>query len=692
MKKIRKKLRIKNRLIEYISTNRLFLAYMILSFITTLLVRHYTIGNVWQFAPIVTDLTIILFFGGLGYLIKPKKQFRYYFTATIIYAIVGIANAIYYKFYMSFISFSLLSTISQVGEVQGSIFEKLVLTDFIYILFPIIFYLIHKYLNKTTYYDMVSKVENGKKMCTKILLISVISASLIIINLDKVDFSRLVKQWNREYIVSKFGIITYQINDLFQSVTPKISGLFGYDEAARQFREFYSKLKEERESQDLTNKYTGIFEDKNVIFVHMESIQNFFIDLKINNQELTPTLNKISKEGMYFSDFFPQISTGTSADTEFTINTSLMPTLSGIAFVSNTDKTFVSTQKLLKEQGYYTFSTHGNKSSMWNRNNMHPNLGYDNMFFQDSFEVTKENSIGLGISDQAFYNQLLPIMEKIDEENENYTGTIITLSNHSPFTKTKEGTPELYYTYGKLDLTNQITKLNEKTNEMETIEDNYLEETKLGNYIHSAHYADLAMGEFLENVKNSEHFKDTVFVFYGDHDAKLSSKEYQKFYNYNKKTGEQYTEQDEEYVPYDYFEHEINRKTPLIIWSPNDKLNSKIQGEIPYTMGMIDVQPTLGNMFGFENPFSLGHDIFEIKEDNVVLFPNGNLVTEKIYYNNSKSTHYIRKEGTVLEDNYITDLMAYSEERLEQSNKLVLYDLIIKEGDKIDFPYGDLNE
>lgn len=92
--------------------------------------------------------------------------------------------------------------------------------------------------------------------------------------------------------------------------------MFGYDESTNTFLEFYSKGRKYD-----TNKYTNVFEDMNVIFIHMESIQNFLIDLKVNGVEITPNINKLSKEGMYFSKFYPQISMGTSSDSEFTLST-----------------------------------------------------------------------------------------------------------------------------------------------------------------------------------------------------------------------------------------------------------------------------------------------------------------------------------------------------------------------------------
>ena len=39
---------------------------------------------------------------------------------------------------------------------------------------------------------------------------------------------------------------------------------------------------------------------------HAESIQNFLIDLEVNDIVITPNLNRIAKEGIYFSSFYPQ--------------------------------------------------------------------------------------------------------------------------------------------------------------------------------------------------------------------------------------------------------------------------------------------------------------------------------------------------------------------------------------------------
>ena len=101
------------------------------------------------------------------------------------------------------------------------------------------------------------------------------------------------------------------------------------------------------------------------------------MNLSFNNVEVTPNLNKLAKEGMFFSNFYSQVSVGTSSDSELTYNTSLMPTKSGTAFVSYADRTLITTPKMLKEQGYYVYVMHANNADFWNRRvpDSFPHLG-----------------------------------------------------------------------------------------------------------------------------------------------------------------------------------------------------------------------------------------------------------------------------------------------------------------------------
>ena len=98
---------------------------------------------------------------------------------------------------------------------------------------------------------------------------------------------------------------------------------------------------------------------------------------------------------------------------------------------------------------------------------------------------------------------------------------------------------------------------------------------------------------------------------------------------------------------------------------------------------MIDVQPTLGNMFGFYNKYALGQDIFSIDE-NVVVFPSGNWLTDKVYYNNAKGTHKQLDLKSEIPNGYFEKYNAYAEQLIEVSNSIITYDLIKKVGENPD--------
>ena len=660
--------KIKKNIIEYIISNRLFLSYVVISLISTLVPRGYTIGLGKSILPFITDLGIILIIGSIGYFIKPKNQYKYFFTWICIFSLIGLINSIYYVFYSSFASIGELASLSQTETVTGSIWEKIRIHYLIFIAFPIVFNLIHKKLSSSSYYNFINCIEKSKKMVLSTLIIGILFVSLSFVFAQKSDYSRLKKQWNRLYIVDRFGVLLYQGNDIVQTLTPKINSLFGYEDALKLFNDYYSS--EDNQKYKEKNKYTNILNGYNIIFIHMESIQNFVMDLKFHGEEITPNLNRLAKEGMFFSNFYPQVSTGTSSDTEFTLLSSLMPASSGTVFVSYYNRNYNTIPKILKDNGYFTFSMHGNLASMWNRSKAHPSLGYESMYFEESFTYTDEDVINLGINDKLFFEESIPILENIEREHTNYMGTIITLSNHSPFTFIDK--------YGEFDFSEEVEVLNEQTNQLEKITTNYLMGTPVGNYLTSVHYADSALGDFLTYINNSSAFDNTLFVFYGDHDAKLTRKEINYLYNHNPLNGEVYNEGDENYIEYNSFKHELNKKTPLIMWTKNEKLKNTFRGKINYYMGMIDIAPTILNMFGKTNEYALGHDIFNIKNNNVVAFPNGNFLTNVMYYNNSTGEYYILNNSTVIEDGYVDERKKYVENLLEVSNSIIVYDLLNK--------------
>ena len=179
------------------------------------------------------------------------------------------------------------------------------------------------------------------------------------------------------------------------------------------------------------------------------------------------------------------------------------------------------------------------------------------------------------------------------------------------------------------------------------------------------------IGAWYVTIKTDEKglLDNTVVIIYGDHDAKIKKSEYEYFYNYDPTTGEQLSEDAPDYHAVDYYEYELNRKVPFIIWT-KDMEGTDLNKTFDYPMGMYDLAPTLENMFGFYNKYALGRDIFNIKENNLVVFLNGNWVTNKVYYNSQKG-EYLSLTGE-----------AISEEEIK-NNKLTIKDNLTKEETKV---------
>ena len=109
--------------------------------------------------------------------------------------------------------------------------------------------------------------------------------------------------------------------------------------------------------------------------------------------------------------------------------------------------------------------------------------------------------------------------------------------------------------------------------------------------------------------------------------------------------------------------------------------------EVTDVMGMYDVAPTIGNMLGFYNKYQLGHDIFDIKSDNIVTFPTGNWVTNKVYYNSQKG-EYLSLDGSAISEDEIKKNNEYTTKLLNVSNNIIVYDLIQKYNDEQKLTYN----
>lgn len=624
--------------------------------INTLLLRIVTVKNGLYFKPLFLDFALAIVFASFAFLFKTEKGRRIYILSFSVFtAILCLIHSMYYSYYDSFASVSLLATSTFVVDVGDTVVEKVMgIQDFIYLWQPIfMFYIVHQLKKKGNIF--VKKKVNRRNCFVSLISLGAVIFGVTCAFMTPTEWSRFVKMWNRESVVSSFGIYTYQINDIVQSLEPKLNNLFGYDKALKNVSDYYAT--KDNESAILKNEYSNIFEGKNVLVIHAESLQTIAIDRSFEGEAVTPTVNKLASEGIYFDNFYSQVGVGTSSDAEFTFSTSLMPSNSGTVFVNYFDREYNTIQKMFSNSGYYVFSMHANTGDFWNRATMHDNMGYDKFYSKSSFEV--DETIGLGLSDKSFFKQVVPKLQDIIENGDRpFYGTLITLTNHTP--------------WSDFELIDEYPTTWTVEIDGEEVTRDYINGTTLGDYFRTLHYADQALGQFLEDLDENGILDDTVIVVYGDHDARISKKNYNILYNYDPYTDSIKVAGDEGYVDYNEYEYQLDKNVPFIIWTKDGKYQEKISKPA----GMIDALPTLANMFGVgTNEYQLGHDLFGNFDDNTVVFTDGSYLTDKIYYDGQSGEIYSINSNAV-DEKYISEHSVYADKVMDISNDIITYDLI----------------
>lgn len=613
--------------IASISEDLQLLLFFIYISIPEIVIKIRTNMAIFNLRTLFFNLAWICLIIALSYNYKTKRSRTTYFCVilSIIY-LLTYGNLVYYQFYTDFLSLSLIKQLGLFFDVADATKVNISLFDLFYwIIFALIFasLIIVPKLKRKEHLQQEIRVFHRLNFLRLAFMVFVLG----ILMLAPANYSQAQKFWNRPIVVEDFGLINYHILDIYQSINVFIS----HTPSEEEYTEFLNYMKE-KNLEIIENEYTNILKGKNIIVIHAESLENFLIyeevlDVEGEMIEITPYFNKLAREGLYFSNFYTQQSIGTSADSEFVFNTSLLPVNNGTVFLTNFDHKYVTTQSLLQEEGYVTMYFHGNNGSFWNRSSMYKVMGYDVFYEGKSFEFDEEQILGMGISDKEFFLQSI---EYLKESDEPYWATLVTLTNHTPWPD-----EDKYLTYDGLKIEPEI--------DCDILQ---LEDTATCRYLKSSRYADYAFGLFWEKLEEEGMLENTAIVVYGDHPAKLPIKEMELFYDREMSS----------------LEYTAITHVPFIIWSKD--IEPK---QIDKIMAQYDVGPTLQNMLGIKNDYALGNDIFSI-EDNIVPFINGDWTDGIVYYTYRNDKYYIMDENYTEE---MIEAMIYEEDYINKNNERV---------------------
>ncbi|WP_110926914.1 LTA synthase family protein [Bacillus massiliglaciei] len=351
--------------------------------------------------------------------------------------------------------------------------------------------------------------------------------------------------------------------------------------------------------------YFGIGKGKNIIFVQMESLQNFLISRQINGREITPNLNRFLKDALYFPNIYTQVGKGNTSDAEFIVNTSLYALGDTPMSAAVQHKKVPSLPRMLQRKGFVTATFHTNDVSFWNRKELYKSLGFKEVYDRSYFG--EADKISYGSSDEILYEKTVGKLASYHQNHQKFYSHIIALSSHFPYTLPEQ----------KAAHTIPIPK--------------EYRSSMAGNYTAAASYADYAFGQLLKGLKREGLYEDTILVVYGDHHG-LQIKDETDRHMIRHLLGREY---------HPLFDH-LN--IPLMIRIPG--LN---EGKVIETAGgLMDIYPTVAEAAGIKlcDEVIFGSSLLRPKETPVGIrfyAPTGTYISQDFSF----SPGMTRKEGTI---------------------------------------------
>lgn len=241
----------------------------------------------------------------------------------------------------------------------------------------------------------------------------------------------------------------------------------------------------------------------NVVLILMESMSSSFLEEQYNEKPITPNLNKIADNSIFFSNMFAN-GTRTVRGME-AIALSIPPTPGNSIVKRVNNQNLYTIANVFKDKGYQNMFFYGGDGYFDNMNAFFGGNGFDiydrgrGSILSDKIntkrhniedkEVSFENA--WGICDEDIYNKVIQVADSKHKTKEPFFAFVMSTSNHKPYT----------YEEGKIDIPSGTGRAG------------------------AVKYSDYAIGKFLEEAKNKPWFENTVFIFVADHCASSAGKD-----------------------------------------------------------------------------------------------------------------------------------------------------------------------
>jgi phosphoglycerol transferase MdoB-like AlkP superfamily enzyme len=465
---------------------------------------------------------LILFFS-FGFLFKGNAAAAYWIGLSLVLSLLFFADVLYFRAFHHYPSIAVLFNPSPLDGLGSSVASLVRPVDFLLLIdLPILFFVARK---------------DRKRFCqtskAKLFAIPLILSIVILIGYGLL-LNRQYTLANPRYSACYLSPLGFHLYDVYEVAAQQNTKLSEKDEEA--ISEWFEANRKYLPPASQYADLSGILEDKNLIVIQFESLEAVLLNYSQQGFEITPNLNRLLPESLYFSNVIAQVGDGNSSDAELLFNCSLYPLRKGSAFLLQPANVYNTFPSLLEKEGYRTYALHGDEREYWGRDVVYPGMGYDEYLSEESFD--DQRSSGMGLIDESLYDQIQNTIQSADEP---YFIFGITLTSHLPY----QFSPDIDYMGVPGDGATQ-------------------------DYLRSIQYADACLGEFLDEAEGLNELSNTAVVIYGDHEG------IHKYY-------------DETTLP------DNNGKVPFIVYIPGFE-----GIEIQSPGGQVDLFPTLAFLLGLD--------------------------------------------------------------------------------------------
>lgn len=655
----------------------------------------YSLGGIIN--SIIGNLAVIVLFMLLFSLVikKPKSKIIVTLVASFLLNFLLFWSNIYNRYYGTSFSIRALAIFRNPSEGFGltiafEAFRELITYYRIILFLPTIILAIYAYkLIKLGVNNIEVRKIRLKPALSKALLIVILSITNISLFLSGTQGVEIIDSAMPTYATQNIGIYQYYFLELVGFDGNESIKKHDYSEVMKTLDEFnknkdgyyniidgkyYSKNVTKNNAVNLSGKLvdslaeddslTGILEDYNLVLIHLESFNNFLLQIPESRAHLK-NLTSILEESYVFNNFYTNVGLGNSFDAEIAVlaglNANGTSTL-GWDFdkeIPEKNFQFQTIPKMFNELGYSTNSMHGNTNIFYNRINAHPDMfGISNLYFREQFildngftldETTEalayfaeesEHFANAWISDRLVFKEMNKQINAFNEKDERFMMYAITMLPHTPY---------LYDPY------------HENANESMLYEHDYLQGlNKLTiRYLNYLKYYDEIFRIILEDVNgygdsyefnedNLYNHKKVAYVFYGDHGSGLSNGDLSVLLN-------------KELTPIE--ERKELLKTLSFIYVPGDEINSNnirtglLKGNQNLVRGQTDLYRTIVDLFNLP-----------IKNDDYLYGVHG--MSSEPTYSIDNRTGDVITDNIVFSLRNVVDMLVLEEHDLEVSNKV----------------------